>query len=89
MDPAKKAELREVNIQESDAAKATQKSQRDILKQDMARSFITDPLLSRVLKAVKEDHAPDTKFDIIISLNESFLGAAALRFRLPDRAANS
>ena len=81
MDPAKKAELREVNIQESDAAKATQKSQRDILKQDMARSFITDPLLSRVLKAVKEDHAPDTKFDIIISLNESFLGGVTAASR--------
>ena len=81
MDPDKKAELRDATIKESDAAKITQKNQSDVLKLDMARSFITDPLLSRVMKAVKEHNAPDTQFDIIISLNESFLGGIAAASR--------
>ena len=54
--------------------KQDQKQQREQIKLDMMRSIVTEPLLSRVTKAIKEDSAPDRTFDVIISLNELFSG---------------
>jgi serine protease AprX len=74
MDPDKKDELRESHIAESASANVSQKDQRDAIKQDMARSFITQPLLARVVQAATKDGRPDARFDVIISLNETFPG---------------
>jgi serine protease AprX len=51
-----------------------QQQQREQIKLDMMRSIVTEPLLSQVVKAINEDHAPDRNFDVIISLNELFSG---------------
>lgn len=74
MDPDKKDELRESHIAESASANVSQKDQRDAIKQDMARSLITQPLLARVVQAATKDGRPDARFDVIISLNETFPG---------------
>jgi subtilisin family serine protease len=55
-------------------ANPDQQEQREKIKQDMMRSIVTEPLLSKVAKAVNEDRQPDRKFDVIISLNELFPG---------------
>lgn len=87
MDPEKKDELRIANIQEGEAAKTSQKEQREAIKVDMSRSFVTEPLLSQVMQAVNKDGQPDRSFDIIISLNEAFPGGvAAASKRVAQRA---
>lgn len=73
MDPE---DLRARNVQDGADARSSQKDQREAIRQDMARTFITEPLLSQVLKAVKDGN-PDQRFEIIISLNEMFPGGVA------------
>ena len=61
-------------VAESPEPGKDQTSQREQITRDMTRSIVTEPLLSKVAKAVNEDGKPDRTFDVIISLNELFSG---------------
>ncbi len=74
--PAAAEEHRETTTREGARAEAGQPRQRQEIRLDMMRSIITEPLLSEVAKAVGNKD-PAKKFDVIISLNESFKGGIA------------
>jgi subtilisin family serine protease len=55
---------------------------------DMMRSIVTEPLLSKIIKAVREEHDMERPFEVIISLNETFTGGIeAAMLWVKERAA--
>ncbi len=66
---AKKEEHRQGVVQADDRRKASEKSRPEELRMNMMRSIVTEPLLSKVQEASAE-----TRFEVIISLNETFPG---------------
>jgi serine protease AprX len=47
------------------------------IRLDMMRSIVTEPLMSKVIKAVREENDMMRPFEVIISLNETFTGGIA------------
>jgi serine protease AprX len=73
-DPARQQDRRADTATESRIARVDQLKQTQDIRLDMMRSIVTEPLLSNVAKAVRDDDNPDSKFEVIISLNEAFSG---------------
>src|SRR5947209_15921920 len=71
-DPGRQQERRESTAEESRLAKEDQLHKTQDIRLDMMRSTVTEPLLSRVALAMRED--PECKFEVIIALNETFSG---------------
>lgn len=84
--PEQQQQLRESIAAEGEKAEAGQNKQRQEIRLDMMRSIVTEPLLSQVTQAVKDGN-PDQRFDVIIALNEFFVGGieAAMKYVM-DRA---
>jgi subtilisin family serine protease len=71
-DPGRQEKRRESTVEESKLAKDDQLKKTQDIRHDMMRSIVTEPLLSRVVTAMREDE--DRRFDVIIALNETFTG---------------
>lgn len=86
LSPQEQDQHRQAVVDQADLHQRVQDSQRDDMRMNMMRSFVTEPLLSRVQSAIKEDR-PAEKFDVIISLNEMFHGGVpAAREEVMKRA---
>jgi serine protease AprX len=76
-EPNPAEEPRANTVEAGSTASLNQKRQSENIKLDMTRSIVTEPLLSRVSEAVNVAHDPGRKFDVIISLNELFVGGVS------------
>ncbi|HEY6340519.1 MAG TPA: S8 family peptidase [Bryobacteraceae bacterium] len=71
-DQARQEARRESTAEESRLAREDQLKKTEDVRLDMMRSIVTEPLLSRVASAMRED--PERQFEVIIALNETFRG---------------
>lgn len=74
-------------VQNARERRASQENRRADVRVDMMRSVVTEPLLSRVQLAHKEGRDSD-EFDVIVSLNETFVGGIAEAERLVKERAD-
>ena len=79
--PELQDEHREAVVESAAATEDKQDAERKLMRMEMMRSLVTEPLLSQVQLAIKEDRAND-RYDVIISLNEMFTGGVPAAMKL-------
>ena len=76
--PELQDEHREGVVESAAATGDKQDIERKLMRMEMMRSLVTEPLLSQVQLSIKEGR-PNDRYDVIISLNEMFTGGVPVR----------